>query len=103
MEKLLLGTFLTGNKLNVVYKKHVDITIQLLKFIHTLATNGVNVIVGKFFTCDIQNFRIRRILSEFVSHCMHEMSFAEPNPTINKKWIVLSPRVFCNCDAGRVS
>ena len=51
MEKFLLGTFLTDNKLDIVDQKHIVVTVFLTEFRGgniVFVTDGIDQLIGKF-------------------------------------------------------
>ncbi len=91
MEKFLLRGFLSYNKLNIINEKDIDITVFLAEFTHCgviSISDGLDQLIGKFFTCNIENLLLSSIFKNKMGDGMHKMGLAKSCTTIDKQWIV---------------
>ena len=88
MEKFLLRTFLTYDKLDIIDQKDIVIPVFFTEFrcgYIVFISDRIDQFIGKLLACDIQNFGLRIILENKMADGVHKMSFAKTNSSIYKK------------------
>ena len=102
MEKLFLCTFLSYNKLNIINKKGIYITIFFSEFFRCKYTflYGFNNFVCKLFTCNVENSCIFLIFKNIMGYGVHKMSLAKSYSSIYKKRIPVCTGIFCYRKSG---
>ena len=91
MEKFLLRTFLTDDKLDIIDQKDIVIPVFFSEFrcgYIVFISDRIDQFIGKLLACDIQNFGLRIILENKMADGVHKMSFAKTNSSIYKKRVV---------------
>ena len=74
MEKFLLGTFFSDNKLDIVDQKHVIVSVFFTEFRGrnvVFVSDRVDQFVCKFLGCHVQNLCARVIFQDEVGDGMH--------------------------------
>ena len=101
MEKLLLGTFFSDNKLDIVYEENINISVFFTKLrggYIIFVPDGLDQLVGELFTGHIENlgriFRILRIPKDKMTDGMHQVGFSQTDPAVDKQRIVDGSRGF---------
>src|SRR6266404_8845753 len=61
-----------------------------------MTANCIDNFIGKFFTGNIDDFIYGILLIDVICDCMHQMSFAHANRSIQKKWIIGSTKTCRN-------
>ena len=92
MEEFLLGAYLSGDKLNIVYQQHIDFAVFGSKFHGLALLNGFDQLVGHVFAFGIENLRLRIVLMNFVADGIQQVCFAQTGASVNKQGIVISGR-----------
>ena len=105
MEELFLCRFLTYNKLYIINKKHINVTVTVSEssiafFSIFFITDGIYKLIGESFTCYIQYLFIRIVFDNKMCNSLHKMSLAKSNTTIYKKWVIYFARRFGNSYRG---
>ena len=59
---------------------------------------GIDQFVHKTFGGEIGDFSVRIFCEDVVSNRMEQVGFSEAGRAIEKKWIVLACRLFCDRD-----
>ena len=106
VEKFLLCGFLSYNKLNIINEKDINVTVFLAEFTHggvISITDGLDQLIGKFFTCNIENLTVIIIFNNKVGDGMHKMGLAKSCTTIDKQRIVRISRRFRYCQGCSLS
>ena len=107
MEKFLLRRFLSYNKLNIINEKDINVTVFLAEFTHggvISITDGLDQLIGKFFTCNIENLTVIIIFNNKVGDGMHKnVVLSKSCTTIDKQRIVRISRRFRYCQGCSLS
>ena len=101
MEELLLSWLLSYYKLNIIDKKHINVSVTVSECRITLLcilfiTDSINKFVGKCFTGNIQYFFGGIMFQNVMCHGVHQMGLSKSNTSIYKERIVYFTRWFCN-------
>ena len=107
MEKFFLCRFLSYNKLDIIDKKYIDISVFFAEFGHSgviSVTDRLDQLICKFFAGNIQNLTVFIMLNNVMSDGMHKVGLAKSGASVDKKRIVGISRRFCNrkgCRLGK--
>src|SRR5699024_11665820 len=94
MEKFFLRTFFSYNKLNIIDKQYVIVSIFFTELCHCKLAAGLTCFqsldkfVRKSLACDIENIFRRIVLQDKVGDGMHKMRLAKHDTSIDEKWII---------------
>lgn len=91
MEKFFLCRFLSYNKLNIIDKKNINVSVFFTKLGHCRVisiTDCFDQFVGKLFTGNVKYFAVFIMINNEMSNRMHQMSFSQTCTAIDKEWIV---------------
>ena len=88
MKKFLLNVFFAGNKLDIVNKDTIKLTIFGLKLIHALGAEGGNKVIAEGFGGKVADVVLRMEAEKLVADGLHEVGFADTDTTPDKKGIV---------------
>ena len=105
VEKFLLRTFLTYNKLYVIDHQHIHGTVFVAELCHgcrITATDGLYYFVGKFFGSDIEHLGVRVLFQKEMSDGMHKVGLAQPGSSVKVKRVVCFSGRFRYRKAGRM-
>ena len=100
MEKFFLCRFLSYNKLNIIDKKNINVSVFFTKLGHCRVisiTDCFDQFVGKLFTGNVKYFAVFIMINNEMSNRMHQMSFSQTCTAIDKERIVGITRGFGNC------
>ena len=113
MEKFLLCLRFTGDKLNIVNQKQVDIvSVFIVKFINAFSLKACDKFVCKIFSLYITNFHFGKMKINGVADSVEQMCFSQTAASVNEKGIVivvsgvviyLTCRIFADCFCRRIS
>jgi len=92
VEELLLRALLVGKKLHVIDQQQIKRVIAFLEFIKGLALIGFDHICDKLFGMDVENFGLRALGNQLISHCVHQMGLAQAHTTVDEKRVVQMTR-----------
>ena len=88
MEEFFLCLNFFSQELYIIYHKQINVAIFLTESFSGVITNGINQLIGEFFTGNIKNSFGRIVFENLMANGMHQMGFTQANATIHKKWIV---------------
>ena len=97
MEELFLCTLFSYNKLNIVNKKYINISVLLAELGHSrivAVTDGVDQFICKVFTRDIEDLGFRVILKNKMGNRVHKVSLAETDTCIEIQRVIDLARRF---------
>ncbi|MNT09798.1 hypothetical protein D3C72_1446000 [compost metagenome] len=81
MEEFFLSLFFTGNKLQIVNDKNVNVAI-LVREAFLFETNAFKEFLHEGFRADIQNTGIWLLGDDLITNRLHKVSFTKTNTTI---------------------
>ena len=101
VEKLFLGGFFPGDKMDIVDQKHINFATLFSKACRCPVADSVDQLIGKLFGRHIPVLQSRMQLADFMCDRLDEMCFAKANLPVNKKRIVGLGRRFGHGQACR--
>lgn len=102
MEEFFLGSFLAGQKLDIVDEQDIDIAVAVSKGRVALVLDRVDEFVGEGFAGHVHYLLFRGVGHDVIADGLHQVGFAETDAAVDKQRVVLFRRGFCDGDAGRV-
>ena len=84
VKELFLRAILVGEKLNIVNQERIHRPIKTLEVINGVELQSLHHVSNKPLRVQVHNFRIRVSATHRVTHRMHQVSFAKPNPAIQE-------------------
>ena len=88
VEELLLGTFLTGNELDIVHQKHVCRPVFLAEALGVALPDGGDDLVGELFAVHIYNIKVRVVFLDLHLDGVEQVRFTEAGLTVDEQGIV---------------
>ena len=68
MEKFFLGTFFTGNELDIIHQKDINVSVFASELLVLIITDGVDQLIGEFLTGHIEDFGFVVVFQYEMSH-----------------------------------
>src|SRR6266545_8332697 len=99
VEKLLLGSFLAGDELDIVKDQDVDVPEFSLKFVHLVPSQGGDELIHERFGTQVDDFQARALSHRVVADRVDEVSLTEADTAVDEKRVVMIARLICHCDA----
>ena len=78
VEKFILSSFFSGNKLDIVDQEHVAAAVDFSKGGGSVGADRVDQVIGKFFRGNIQH--LQATLVGGVANGMQQVGFPNPTP-----------------------
>src|SRR3989344_4228512 len=88
MKKLLLGSFFSGNELNVVDQKYVCLAKLFTETSLGAVLNSLQKFVGKGLAARVHDLLIRIATNNFIADGLKEMGFSKPGCGIEKERVI---------------
>ena len=88
MEELLLGGFLTGDKLNIIDEEQVAFPVFAPEFDIFAVGNGGNQLIGELVALDVDDVGVGVLLADAVGNGVEQMGLAHTGGTVDKQRIV---------------
>jgi hypothetical protein len=102
MKKLLLGSLLAGEELDIVNKKNIYFPVAIAKIFRGLIANGINPMIDKSFRGDIRDFNFLPFSSKKMADGLHKMGLAQAYPPVDEERIISLSRRLGYSQGGRV-
>ena len=108
MEKFLLGTLLSYNKLDIIDQENVVVAVFFPKLCGgniIFVSDRVDQLIGKGLGTDVKNLGFRVVFQYKMSDCMHQMGFSKSYASVDKQRIVDFARRFRyrkGCRVGQI-
>jgi hypothetical protein len=91
VEKLLLGSFLALEKMDVIDEQEVDFAIPSAKFSGRTILDRSDEIVCELFCADQGYSNLRASSDNLVANRLHQVGFPEAGRTVDEQWVVDLP------------
>ena len=102
MEKFFLCRFLTCDKLNVVYKKHVRFSVFVSELGLCARSDAFYHLICKLIALDIDYRNVRIIFRKLVYNSIKKVSFSESRGSVNKEGVIFAGIISCYRDTSRM-
>ena len=96
MEKFLLSTVLTGDKLNIVDEKNVRTPVFIVKCCGTFSMNSVDNFTCKGLAGNVNDFKFIVIAFHFICRSGDKVGFSQSRRTVYKEGVIYHSAAFCN-------
>ncbi len=104
MEEFFLSCFLTGNELDIVNQKEVNVSVFLAEFLGGAVFYGANHLIGEIVAFHIGNFSCGVVLVYGGANCQKKMGLAETGVTVYEKGVIgFAAGASCCAKCGCVS
>src|SRR6266513_2813690 len=100
VEKFLLRSLLTTQKLNVVNQKKVGLAITFPEFDQITVLDRVDELVDEQLTGDVEHLHVFPFRPDELADGLHEMGLAQTDAAINEKRIVRTRRRLRDSETG---
>ena len=88
VKKVLLGTLLTTEKMNIVNQEEVSLTVALAELDQVVVLDRVDEFIDEQFAREIHHAGAFSARAKVLADRLHEMRFAKPDASINEERIV---------------
>src|SRR5438067_5127287 len=100
VKEFLLRPFLTRQKLNVVDKQEIRLTISFAELNQRVVLNGVDKFIDKNFARKIHHARRLLFTPDILTDRLHQVGLAQTDAAINKERVVSARRCLRNSQTG---
>jgi len=80
VEKFLLGRFLPGYELYIIYQQYIDTAVFIPKCLGSMCADSIDEIVGELFRRNIKH--LHAMLDSHIANSVEEVCFSQPNTAI---------------------
>jgi hypothetical protein len=101
-EKLFLGAFFSGDKLNVIHKQGINFSEPAPEFGHMVSLKRADELVNEIFGRGIVNASVGASLNKAMGDGVKKVGFAKANTTVNKKRIEPGTRLIRDLETAGV-
>ena len=102
MEEFLLGGFLAGDKLDIIHQEQIRFPVFGAEFDVFTVFDGINQLVCKLVSFDIDNVGIGIFLPDAVGDGIQKVGFSHAGRAVDKQWIVNLSRRFAHRNGSRM-
>ena len=89
MEELVLGLYLTGDKLDVVHQHQVGFPVLGAEVPGLSGADGLNEVVDELVAFDVEDSEIRAVLPDDVGDGVEEVGFSQTGVAVDKEGVVV--------------
>src|SRR5262245_7651459 len=100
VEKFLLRSLLTTEKLNVVNQKKVGLAITFPEFDQITVLDRVDELVDEQLTREVDHLHVFPFRPDELADGLHEMGLAQTDPAVNKEGIIRTGRRLRDSETG---
>ena len=88
MEEFLLRGGLTGDELNIVNEEHVAGAVLISEFVHSLAGEGVDHLVGEVLALDVNDTNVSNLFLQLVCNGVKQVGLTQTAGAVDEERIV---------------
>ena len=100
MEEFFLRGFLAGDELNIVDEERIGLAVFFAEARGCTGANGLNQLVCKLVTLDVNDVFIREVLFQLVADGIEQVGFSQTGIAVDEKRVVVFRRLFGYLAAG---
>ena len=100
MEKLFLGTFLTGKKLNIVDQQRIDRAVIAFELVDCVVLQRLDHVRHKALGVQIHYLRGGPVGDDGVTHGVHQVGLAQTHTPVDEQRVVGGAGILCDLHRG---